>query len=186
MFELFSKNRTAKIVLSPNAEDCIKLAVADLRNNLLALSGKADGFNIVNKSQNKAITVITDRTAAPDHIEGYAIEVTDSGIRITGSDALGTVYGIYTFAAKCLGIDPLYHFTDIFPEVRESMSLGATHISSKENQRRGASYLQEILDLRQEFNRGKWQGWYSCDKRLDIPKRIAEISSLQYTENKEN
>ena len=55
-----------------------------------------------------------------------------------------------------------------------------------ENQRRGASYLQEILDLREEFNCGKWQGWYDCDKRLNIPKRIAEISSYQHTENKED
>lgn len=54
-----------------------------------------------------------------------------------------------------------------------------------ENQKRGASFLQEILELREEFNRGKWQGWYDCDKRLNIQKRITEIRSLSDTKSKE-
>ena len=133
MFALFSKNRTSKIVLSPNAEACIKLAATDLRKNLLSLSGRTEGFEFVTEEQDNAITITTDPVSAPDHIEGYSIEVNDDGVRITGNDALGTVYGIYTFATQCLGVDPLYHFTDIFPEARERMQLSDVHIVSKKN-----------------------------------------------------
>ena len=108
MFELFSKNHTSKIILSPNVEACVKLAAADLRKNLFSLSGKTEGFEFVTKEQNNAITITTDPVSAPDHIEGYSIEVNDDGVRITGSDALGTVYGIYAFATQYLGIDPMY------------------------------------------------------------------------------
>ena len=132
MFALFSKNHTSKIILSPNSESCIKLAAADLRKNLLSLSGRTEGFEFVTKEQNNAITVTTDPVSAPNHIEGYSIEVNDDGVRITGSDALGTVYGIYAFATQCLGIDPMYQFTDIFPEEKEYIKLNNIHIASKE------------------------------------------------------
>ena len=133
MFELFANHRTTSIVLSSHADECVRLAAHDLRENLLSLSGKTDGFSIVTKTLDHAITVQTAPAAIPRHREGYTVKVTESGVIITGCDALGTVYGIYAFATNCLGIDPLYRFTDIFPETRECMELPDTYLVSKEN-----------------------------------------------------
>lgn len=149
--ELFSKHQTTRIVLSPNARACIQLAAADLRRDLLALSGRTDGFAIVTKAQEHAITVQVDPTAAPDHAESYSITVNGDGVRIAGHDPLGAVYGIYAFAAGCLGIDPLYHFTDIFPEARERMELADAHIVSKANPTRFRGWFVNDEDFLSGF-----------------------------------
>jgi len=131
LLELFSKNGTLPIVLQKNASLSVRIAAEDLQRNLLALSGKQVGFSFIAGTEKKAIVIQTDPTSAPDHPEGYAISVCDHGVCIVGRDELGTVYGIYTFATKCLGIDPLYHFTDIFPSATERCSLENTQIRSK-------------------------------------------------------
>ncbi|MBQ8357494.1 MAG: glycosyl hydrolase 115 family protein [Clostridia bacterium] len=133
MYILFDRTSTARLCLAQNAPDCVRLAAEDLRRNLLDLSGKTAGFDLVTASVGDAITIVTDPASAPAHIEGYAVTVRENGVRITGADALGTVYGIYAFATKCLGIDPLYQFTDIFPETRECMALSDMEITSAEN-----------------------------------------------------
>ena len=131
MLELFSKNETLPIVLQKNAALSVRIAAKDLQKNLLDLSGKQIGFPLITESEEKAIRIQTDPKSAPDHSEGYRISVCDSGVCIVGRDPLGTVYGIYTFATKCLGIDPLYHFTDLFPQATESLSLEQTQLLSK-------------------------------------------------------
>lgn len=130
MFELFSNQKTAPIVLPKKAGICIRLAASDLRKNLLRLSGKNEGFSLEENCTQNAILIQTDPTVASLCEEGYCVEVTDNAVQIVGKDDLGTVYGIYTFATKCLGIDPLYHFTDIFPATTESLYLASTQICS--------------------------------------------------------
>ncbi len=44
-------------------------------------------------------------------------------IVLTGSDVRGTVYAIYEFAEKYLGIDPLYYWTDFQPARRTAIEL---------------------------------------------------------------
>ena len=40
-----------------------------------------------------------------------------------GSDTRGTIYAIYTFCEKILGIDPMYVFTDSVPEKRDEITI---------------------------------------------------------------
>ena len=131
MIELFSKDESLPIVLQKNAALSIQIAAEDLQKNLLALSGKQIGFPFITESEGKAIRIQTDPKSAPDHPEGYRINVCDNGVCIVGRDALGTVYGIYTFATKLLGIDPLYRFTDVFPSATESLCIESAQILSK-------------------------------------------------------
>lgn len=130
MFKLFSKDYTTPIVLLEGTELSVKAAAKDLQRNLLAISGKKVGFSITTDDQETSILIQTDANAAPPYAESYQVDICDKGVRIVGADALGTVYGIYAFATKCLGIDPLYHFTDIFPAVSESLCLASTQIRS--------------------------------------------------------
>ena len=54
----------------------------------------------------------------------------------------------------------------------------------EKNKADGARYLQEILDMREEFNRGRWRGWYDCDLRQNLARRIEEILSFTPEQSK--
>lgn len=130
MFQLFSSDFSAAIVVPADVQACVKLAARDLQRDLRRLSGQSGGFPLVHSG--RGITVCVDAAAAPDHPEGYRITVVERGVTITGADALGAVYGIYTFAEKCLGIDPLQYFTDVFPVQRAALALESTVLESRE------------------------------------------------------
>ena len=123
MFLLFSNEKAADIYIDSLASEGVKRAAFDLRENLLLLSGKESGFEISSDPAGQEIVIKIDPAASSHSEEGYLVTVTDDGVEIVGYDILGTVYGIYAFATKCLGIDPMYRFTDIFPSEREALWL---------------------------------------------------------------
>ena len=131
MFLLFSKEKTAGIFLASDVAEGVKIAVNDLRENLLALSGKSSGFDVLLGTSRQGIVVKTDPAECPSYEEGYCVTVRDDGVIITGYDILGTIYGVYAFATKCLGIDPMYRFTDIFPSPKETFWLEEQMLVSK-------------------------------------------------------
>ncbi len=133
MFELFSDKHTVNIVLSPDADTAVALAAADLRRDLLTVSGKAAGFEVVLGDTAPAISIVTDKSCACSFPEGYTLEVSERGVTVTGFDVLGTVYGIYALATKYLGIDPLYYFTDITPKTHTRLALPYGQLVAKQN-----------------------------------------------------
>ena len=66
----------------------------------------------------------------------------------TGSDTRGTVFAIYTFCQKVLGIDPMYIFTDHKPKRRSEISLAADF---------------EIKPKKPTF---EYRGWFINDEEL--------------------
>ena len=117
---LFDKGMSTPIVLDEKTDAAVRIAAADLQGNLRRLSGKGDGFEILASADGGAIRVHTEEG---EGIEAYTIRVTRESVEIVGTDLLGTVYGIYAFATRCLGIVPVYRLIDIFPEAREEMEL---------------------------------------------------------------
>ena len=116
---LFDRQKSVNIVLEAGVGEAIQLAAADLQRNLRDLSGIENGFLIVNESTEENVIQIQTRNCG--ETESYEVCVDDEKVLITGSDTLGTVYGIYTFATNCLHIMPTYRLTDVFPEKQESM-----------------------------------------------------------------
>lgn len=53
-------------------------------------------------------------------VEQFLIEEDEGGIRISGSDALGVVHGIYHFSERALGVDPFWFWKDREPRKREA------------------------------------------------------------------
>ncbi|MDF7800133.1 glycosyl hydrolase 115 family protein [Pontiellaceae bacterium B1224] len=49
----------------------------------------------------------------------------NQAIVATGSDTRGTIYAIYTFCERILGIDPMYVFTDNVPQMRREIEITA-------------------------------------------------------------
>lgn len=124
--KLFDTDYTAGF-WDTTGKGAVRAALSDVRENLLRLSGKTEGFAICPDAGQ--ITVSLDpRIGAP---EAYCITVGEAAVEIIGSDVLGTVYGVYALATKLLGIDPLYRFTELFPATRTEMDLTpGTYLSS--------------------------------------------------------
>jgi hypothetical protein len=142
--KLFCKGESAKIVLDGINDKAVLIAAKDLQNNLRDMSGRSDGFHIGREVSKNAIII---RNVEQGEAESYIVKVEKDGVSISGSDILGTVYGIYAFATHCLGIDPMYHFTDLFPSVQEEFTLKEQVITSKKKRTRFRGWFINDEDL---------------------------------------
>lgn len=147
MFTLFDKNTTVSIGIEKNAPDAIKLAALDLQRNLRDLAARKDGFDI---SESGDICIAT----VGGESESYKVTVTDGGVCIEGGDILGTVFGIYAFATRVLGIDPMYRLNDVFPAPREEMTAEDTAFCSLPRVIRFRGWFLNDEDLLTEFKSG--------------------------------
>lgn len=173
MFCLFDSLKTASICVENTAE-AIMLAVSDLRRNLLELSGRSEGFELCEGGNIRILTIGGEP-------ESYTVEISDGGVRIAGGDLLGTVFGVYAFATKALGISPTYRLTDVFPKQRESMTLeNAVYRSAKRNIRFRGWFLNDE-DLLTEFKdsggvRDIDYYWYHTTMHCDVLDMIIETA----------
>lgn len=91
-------------------------------NDLAADCGRVLGTPaLVVSSGPSEITLALDSTLPGP--EAWRVVVTREGVRISGSDALGLVYGVYQFSERCLGVDPLWFWKDLPPERRPRVEL---------------------------------------------------------------
>ena len=143
--KLFDQTSDIEILVPAGAEEPILLAAADLQSNLRRLSGKTDGFPIVTTWS--GASAIWIETKFSGEIEAYTVAVEAEQVRIVGSDTLGTVYGIYAFATRCLGILPVYRLVDRFPEAREEWCIEPQRFSSAERTVRFRGWFLNDEDL---------------------------------------
>lgn len=149
MIRLFDSDTTASIVCDKGAPEAVVLALRDLQRNLRTLANRETGFEICLAGSDPAIRVATDPSIGSS--EAYTIRVCDAEITIMGSDTLGTVYGIYAFTEKCLGILPFYRLTDLFPEKCREKWLEEQTITSPERSVRFRGWFLNDEDLLSEF-----------------------------------
>lgn len=141
---LFSKQCDTSIVLEPGADEAIRLAAEDLQGNLRRLSGRSCGFDIVEGGEERGIFV---KTSGEGAFETYTVSVEADRVTIVGADMLGTIFGIYAFATKCLGISPVYRLTDLFPETVERLTLEEQSFYSGEHTVRFRGWFLNDEDL---------------------------------------
>ena len=149
MLKIFDQSFSLDIFLNSDAPESVKLAVRDLQADLRRLSGKTDGFEIADRDGGAAIRVRTETDAS--RIEAYTVTVGESGVDIVGSDALGTVYGVYAFSYKCLGVLPVAKIADVFPTQREELALASVKFASPERKVRFRGWFLNDEDLLTEW-----------------------------------
>lgn len=169
---LFNRNSDIKIVLENNVQLPVRLAAEDLQKNLRQLSGQEAGFEITDSCfHSRCIRVCTVPT---EKVEAYTVCVKEDCVEITGSDVLGTVYGIYAFATRCLGILPVYRMTDSFPAQTAELDIAPVCFSSQERKVRFRGWFINDEDLLTEF---KYSGG---KRRLEYPfyQDVMDVSVL--------
>ena len=145
---IFEENKDSSISVDREADRAIYLAVRDLQRNLRCISGRSDGFEIVYHNSGGGIYVRTEKSGKD---EAYTVSVNDECVIITGSDILGTVFGIYAFATRCLNISPVYRLTDLFPEKKHRLVIEKQSFSSKDRPVRFRGWFLNDEDLLSDF-----------------------------------
>lgn len=143
MFTLFDKEKTASLFVE-SASEPITLALRDLQRDLRRLGAREDGFEL---SANGEIRILT----VSGEPESYTVEITEKGVTVVGGDVLGTVFGIYAFATKALGISPTHRLDDVFPAPREKLELEETRFESPKRAIRFRGWFLNDEDLLTEF-----------------------------------
>lgn len=178
--KLFDQNYTTTIAVSQATPVGVALAAADLQKNLCRLSGKADAFPIM-KAPSDALAnlsggiIITCGQALGTYLEKeneaekinkvapcanqtteerYRVTISKDTVRIIGTDTLGTIYGIYAFCEKALGIDPMYRMTDVFPARCEEITLEEAVYESTPYKVRFRGWFLNDEDLLGDFKYG--------------------------------
>lgn len=177
--KLFDRQNDIEIQLSPNADEAVRLAAADLQQDLRRLSGHADGFPVTQTGTDTRAIVI--ETVAEDALEAYTVNVEDECVHIVGTDILGTVYGIYAFATKCLGILPMAKLIDVFPTPREELHLLPQTVVSEPRPIRFRGWFLNDEDLLTDFRKSNGHReidypFYENVMNLDVLDRILEVA----------
>lgn len=144
-FTLFDKSGAARIFVPENEAAYVKAAVADLKSD----AAKVGNAKLADTKDAAAQTLFVGSLTNPEfkklaeklginakEIEGgferFAFaHVGENSFAIVGSDPRGTMFGVYEFIEKFLGVDPLYFFTNVEPKKRGEVVLTDAQFVSK-------------------------------------------------------
>jgi hypothetical protein len=133
---------TLTILVGPDVPGPVQLAAADLANDFQTVTGKKP--KIVTRQEEAGATTILigEQSKLPAEMrpsgltepETFAISVHNENwnkhptkvVVLTGSDMRGTMFAVYEFSEKYLGVDPMYYWTDHTPAHRAMISVPAS------------------------------------------------------------
>ena len=168
-FVLAAPGQQAVVCVSPDEPECVRLAVQDLIRDVEKITGKR--LECVGRvpEGKPALSVGTagismGKTEAAEGWERFRIEkVSGQSLLICGSDARGTMFGVYDFLEKQLGVDPFYFWKDREPEKRPEISFGSLSVLSKEPSFKYRGWFINDEDLLTGWKRG------GGTRRIDYP-----------------
>lgn len=174
-FELVSPTQTASVFIPASEPECVRLAAEDLVSDVQKITGKklrlvdADG-TVVLASLNRPESAALLEKLAPGFgtglkgkWEAYLVENVGSRLIIAGSDERGTMFGLYAFIEKYLGVDPLYYWASRPPQKRATLAWDNVKLSSGEPTFRFRGWFINDEDLLTEFRLD------GGERKLDYP-----------------
>ena len=130
---------TVTVVESAQEPAPVRRATEDLENDFEKVLGRRPALVDRLEESGPVALLIADRSrvhagincTAPRETESFAFSLLHVPGRqplkqiicLTGADMRGTIYAIYQFSQTCLGVDPMYLWTDKQPEKRSSVPL---------------------------------------------------------------
>lgn len=136
-------NSTITILQNLDEPEALQKAVKDLASDLEAVLGKPPKI-VSRKEDAGALTILAgEQSKLPEALrpagltgaESFSISVRTASwnqnhptkvVLLAGADMRGTIYAIYEFSQKYLGVDPLYYWTDHDPLKRPSIEIPAS------------------------------------------------------------
>ena len=113
-----------------NRNKYVQLAVSDLAEDFKRVNKNGIIPKMVDDCAGSCIVIEENEGGCePIQDEGFSIRMRDDKIYITASGYLGTIWGIYTFSEKILGIDPCYPFNDFEILKKEKLEISCIDIT---------------------------------------------------------
>lgn len=173
------------LVVDPSEADPVKLAVQSLQRDFERVMEYKPSLTGVSGTGNSIELIIVDASAphAPvatadlrplDDFESHRVYADPATRRIYlyGRDMRGTIYAIYTFSERFLGVPPLWYFSSWEPEVKEQVAIPADYdYFSKSPQVRYRAWFPNDTDLFTPWRRLSWQNdelWLETMLRLKL------------------
>lgn len=194
-FTLFDKNSAAQIFVNENEDVYVKAAVADLKSDAAKVGNAAlsDAKNadtpalFVGSLTNPEFKKLAQKLEInTKEIEGgferFAFaHVGENSFAIVGSDPRGTMFGVYEFTEKFLGVDPLYFFTNVEPKKRDAVVVADANFVSKTPTVKYRGWFVNDEDLLTEFYDGgkkRFIDYLFYNKTIDAKlfEKIAEAA----------
>jgi hypothetical protein len=172
---LVSADHTATVLMSDGEPECVRLAAADFIQDVQKITGRTlrfgegDGSVVLASLDRPASASLLDRLAPGfgDGLKGkweaYRVENVGSRLLVAGSDERGTMFGLYAFIEKYLGVDPLYYWASRPPQPRPALAWDTVKLSSGEPTFRFRGWFINDEDLLTEFRLD------GGERRIDYP-----------------
>jgi hypothetical protein len=197
-FELASPERAAAIVVPASEPEYVRLAAENLASDVKKITGKnlaivewqpASGDYVFLGSMNRPDSAAMLGQLVPTAVgalrgkwEAYRVHsvglASDKRVLvIAGSDERGTMFGLYAFIEKYLGVDPLYFWTDREPKPRERLAWDRVALAADEPTFRFRGWFINDEDLLSEWHLdgGHRDIDYGFYERVISPKASAAI-----------
>jgi len=115
-------DRSAEIVIGDRAPGAVRKAANDLASDMEKVFGARPVLtNSRTKNSRTAIVIEAGGAGGP---ESYRITANPNRtVVLNGADTRGTIYAVYEFSRRFLGVDPLYYWTDHEPQKRKSITI---------------------------------------------------------------
>ena len=129
-----------------NGSNCLDICVKNTNKYVrLAIQDLCEDFARVNKAGIKPKLIDTEKAGClvieentldknPLQDESFTLQSDGDKIRISANSYLGTIWGIYTFSEKILGVNPCYLFNDLELKQRVKLTVDNIYISEKPQQ----------------------------------------------------
>jgi hypothetical protein len=170
-FELVSPAQTATVLVPASEPECVRLAAEDLVSDTTKITGRTpiivrsgdecESSCVVLASLDRPESAALLETLAPgfgDGLKGkweaYRVESVGSRLIIAGSDERGTMFGLYAFIEKYLGVDPLYFWASRPPQKRTTLAWDDVQIQSGEPTFKFRGWFINDEDLLTEWKDG--------------------------------
>jgi hypothetical protein len=133
-------NSSVSIVESAREPGPIHRSTLDLVSDFTKVFGRAPKIVTSLDKAGPVAILISERENVPPGVdcttpqdrEAFALSETSTGgkriVCLTGADMRGTIYAIYEFSQKVLGVDPMYLWTDKEPAKRTAIPLPADFV----------------------------------------------------------
>ena len=127
---ILKRGETIGILLDPTEDEAVRIAAANLASDLEKVLGGSLNFGEGSGKHFLVGTIDHHRELesgkihdAMKHKEGHFIRAVGDEILILGADRRGTIYGIYEFSRRFLGVSPWYFFADVPVRAREEVEI---------------------------------------------------------------
>ena len=173
---LFDENYCIPICCK-NKNKYVKYAVEDLAKDFERVNNSGVKPSIVTEFDGACIVIEdNDGGCEPLADERFAIKTEGDKIIITASGYLGTMWGIYTFSEKILGVDPCYLFNDWETEKKSKLEICDLDITDTPSSFGFRGVFINDEDLLAGWKDGggiRYMDWYS--DFITVPEKVVNM-----------